>query len=212
MRICAGKKCQLFTYVLQLSLLLYTPFPFPSPYQHTMRTFICRHLSRFCHLRWVAINASPLPLLRCQLIKIDAKYAKSRENPRGKFSKFSQLISQVTHAQQITGGGRGKCDWLLLFAYALPISPPLPRAYNVHGIIATPPGLPEAACSFNELGLFAFAYHRRMSRGIADGVPVPVVLVSPPPPSGLSAASPACPGWLATTIIQANCVLGGKCL
>lgn len=139
MHICAGKKCQLFTYVLQLSILLYTPFPFPSPYQPTVRTFICRHLSRFCHLRWVAINASPLPLLRCQLIKIDAKYAKSRENPRGKFSKFSQLISQVTHAQQITGGGRGKCDWLLLFAFALPISPPLPHAYNVHGIIATPP-------------------------------------------------------------------------
>lgn len=101
----------------------------------------------------------------------------------------------MTHAQQITGGGRGKCDWLLLFAYALPISPPLPRAYNVHGIIATPPGLPEAACSFNELGLFAFAYHRRMSRGIADGVPVPVPLVSPPPPLW-SICCLSCLSWL----------------
>lgn len=88
----------------------------PSPFQPTVRTFICRHLSRFCHLRWVAINASLLLPLRCQLIKIDAKYAKSRENPRGKFSKFSQLISQVTHAQQITrgvaGGSATGCSFL----------------------------------------------------------------------------------------------------
>lgn len=80
--------------------------------------------------------------------------------------------------------GRGKCDWLLLFAYALPISLALSLSclqcawYYWHA-----PCLPEAACSFDdELGLFAFAYHRRMSRGIADGVPVPVVLVSVPVP------------------------------
>lgn len=112
------------------------------------------------------------PPARCQLIKIDAKYAKSRENPRGKFSTFSQLISpereRETHARS---NGSGKCDWLLLFAYALLLSsrssPLFLSCLQCAWHYGHAPPHPHPACFFSVLGLFAFAYHRRMSRGIA---------------------------------------------
>lgn len=91
-------------------------------------------------------HPSLLPPLRCQLIKIDAKYAKSRENPRGKFSKFSQLISQVTHAQQITRGVAGGSATGCSFLHMPYLSLSLVLTMCMVLLPRPPHGRPEAAC------------------------------------------------------------------
>lgn len=101
---------------------------------------------------------------------------------------------------------------------------PSPMALNVHGIMCSALFLPLTPC---RLSLYAFAYHRRMSRRHSWSCDVRAARFCPGCP-GLeprnwpyrsTSSPPFCclflvaGRWLLlTTIIQANCVLDGKCL